>query len=204
MEYLFSQKRIEDYFNQIIRCIKNEIDNYSEHHFATLEIESVVEQLFNRYSITVPVLLKDKTKSYITTEHLEGHQLPSGTHFIIGQKYPVDIANYSIPFSGNSELFSCIPTNFSGGITDARIGNGVLIIQLTNWGKIIGNEKILGNIKNQLLTRVDKIEEILSYQKNDVDKFLESLRPQILQYLEGKINQVKLKIDSSDKLNPFK
>ena len=87
MEYLFSQKRIEDYFNQIIRCIKNEIDNYSEHHFATLEIESVVEQLFNRYSITVPVLLKDKTKSYITTEHLEGHQLPSGTHFIVFQLY---------------------------------------------------------------------------------------------------------------------
>jgi hypothetical protein len=204
MENLFNQKRVEDYFNQIDRSIKNEIDNYSEQHLATLDIDKVTELLFKRFSIEVPFLLKEETNSYITTELLDGHQLPSGTSFILGEKYPIDIANYKIPFSGTSELFYCIPTNRFTGLIEGSIKNGFIIIQLTNWGKLIDNEEALKGISDSIVQSVEKIDNILASLKLDVDKFSDSLKSTIKTYLTEKVSQIKLKIESSQKLNPFK
>jgi hypothetical protein len=201
---LFNEKRIEDYFNQIDRSLKNEVDNYSDQNLVTLNVNQTTDMLFGRYEITIPKLEKDKTTTSITQESISGHQFPAGTTFQPGKMYEIDIANYRIPFTGDYELFKCLPTVFTYKAVEAELTRNSIIIKLTNWGIIRGNDKAIEDLKNLFLQYIGYIEEYLNAIKNDVDKYLPVLNLKIKSYLEERIKQAKIKFDSNDKLNPFK
>jgi len=204
MNKLFGTQRIEDYLMQVERNIKNQIDRLSEQYLNTLDVEEAVDKLIVQYKITTPVLDTSKTKSTISTEQISGHQLPPGTAFQMGKKYDIEIANYQIPFSGTAELFECSPTVMTGLVNNVIVNvNGFILIQLTNWGKLSGNDKAIEGIKLELLGMVERIDKNLKNIENDVFKFNDTLKPKLVTYLTEKVKRIRLKNESSDKLNPF-
>jgi hypothetical protein len=203
MEELFNQVRLEVYLDQIKRNIQSDINNYTETHIATLDIEAVVEQLFTKHSLRFPIIKEEDIETNIRTKLFYGHELPSGTPFNLGAQYPVDIATFLIPFSGNRELFRCIPTRLVGGIEAATISEGRILIELTDWGKLVGNDKALKKIQDEFAKRFKNIQDNLASLKTETDTFFESLKPIIGKYLTDRVTYVKLKIESSGKLNPF-
>jgi hypothetical protein len=170
-----------------------------------LDVDTKIKKLINDADLKVPTLQKEKTVSTITTEKRTGQQLPSGTRFVMGKVYDIEIASYKIPFIGNSDFLKCHPTN---NISLAPLGielqNDSFIIKLTNWlGGISGNEDAIEKLKTDLVAIVDNIETILSQLQTDIDNYIPNLESKIKSDLESSIKKVNIKNESTDKLNPF-
>jgi hypothetical protein len=193
MGKLFAEIKVEDYFEEITTLISEKINSYPENYLLSTGIETIADQLIQLPSIQVPSLIKERTNSYITTSSLAGSQLPSELEVIPDEKYSVDMANYRIPFTGSPEIFKWIPATDSNATIEASIENGEILIQLTMWGKMIGNERIQNHIRDKYQKCVEQIEYILSKLQTDVDQFLELLKPFIYKELNEKVSEIKLK-----------
>lgn len=179
MDKLFAEIKVEDYFQKIISLINHEIDNYSKKTMEILDVDAIADQLFHVFSSSVPKLIKEKTNSFITAVKSEETPHPTGINFGEGEENTMDIANYTIPFSGPPIFFKCIPRKSSGNTIEARVYNGEILIQLTSGVRMIGNERIQNHIKEQFLERVHQIEDSLALLQEDLDQFSESLKPEI-------------------------
>src|ERR1035437_3396855 len=105
MEKLFAEIKVEDYFDKILSLINHEIDNYSKQTMEAMDIEIIAEQLFHVFSIPVPKIIKEKINSFITTEQSLDTIISDGINSGSDEKQSMDIANYTIPFSGPPIFF---------------------------------------------------------------------------------------------------
>jgi len=201
---LFRESKVDVYLNQKIRAVQNKVDRYTESHIANLNIEKEITSLIDSCDLNVPLLIKENTSTSITEQQISGHQFPSGRTFVPGKIYEIELANYSIPFSGNYDFFKCLPTSFSARTVIADLNQSTITITLTNWGKISGNDEVIEHLKSELLRNIEVVENYLKALKNDIDKFIPELEKSLKTYLEERKKSIEIKSDSSDKLNPFK
>ncbi len=201
---LFREVRLEAFLNQKIRNIQNTIDRYTESHISNINTENEMNSLIDSSGFNVPKLKKEDTSTEITKEQISGHQFPSGRTFVPGKLYEIEIANYTIPFSGNREFFKCLPKTFSERTVIATLGQNSLTLKFTNWGKISGNDEAIEYLKTELLRNVEVIENYLTELQKDVDEVIPELKKSLTSYIENMKKNIDVKNDSSDKLNPFK
>jgi hypothetical protein len=204
MTRLFQTLKIESFFVEFEKTIANEIDSYSEPDILSLNIDNTVVNLLRKFKLTIPSLNKDAISNHIIEKMVDGHQLPSGTRFRPGAKYPIEIVNYTVPFQGDLRFFEYIPTTYGGAIVDAEIQGKQLIIPLTLFCKVTGNDAIIEQISKDLVRKIENIELNLNYLTNDVQRYIPVLESKLRSVIDQKIRHVKLKKESSDKLNPFK
>ena len=183
MEKLFAEIKVEDYFDKILSLINHEIDNYSQQTMEAMDIEIIAEQLFHLFSTPVPKLIKENTKSFITAEASSDTSISDVGNPGSGEKQVMDIANYTIPFSGPPIFFKCIPRTSSGKYIEATVYNGEILIQINSKGQMIGNEGIQAQISDQFIDRLHQIEETLSLLQDDLDHYSGSLKSQIYKQL---------------------
>ena len=183
MEKLFSEIKVEDYFDKILSLINHEIDNYSKQTLEAMDIEIIAEQLFHVFSTPVPTLITDKINSFITTKQSLDTSTSDGVNPGPDEKQLMDIANYTIPFSGPPIFFKCIPRTSSGNFIEATVYNGEILIQINSKGEMNGNEGIQARIRDQFIDRLQQIEETLSRLQEDMDHYSGSLKSQIYKQL---------------------
>lgn len=201
---LFRELRLEAFLNEKIRNIKNTIDRYTESHIKSINTENEINSLIESSGFDAPKLKKENTSTAITEEKISGYQLPSGRTFVPGKLYVIEIANYTIPFSGNREFFKVLPKSFSKGTAIATLGQNSLTVKLTNWEKISGNDKAIEYLKTEFLRNVEVIESYLAALQKDVDEVIPELKISLTSYIENMKKNIETKNDSNDKLNPFK
>ncbi len=201
---LFREMKIEAFLNQKLRNIKNTVDSYTESHISSIDTEKEIESLISSSELNVPKLRKEDTSTSISEKQISGHQLPSGRTFVPGRLIDIEIANYSIPFSGNKSFFKCLPKSFSQRAVIADLNQNSLTLKLTNWDKISGNDKAIEYLKNELLRNVEVIENYLAALQKDVDEFIPELEKSLTSYINDLKKDIDVKNDSNDKLNPFK
>lgn len=204
MTRLFQTLKIESFFVELERTIAIEIDSYSEPDALSLNIDNTVVNLLKKYKLTIPSLDKDAISNNIIEKQVPGHQLPPGTPFHSGTMYPIEIVSYGIPFNGDGRFFEYIPTTFTSGMIEADIQEKHLIIPITRFCKVTGNEAIIQQISDEFIRKVEFIERNLDNLTGDVQRFLPVLEGKLRSYLDKKRKHIKLKKESSDKLNPFK
>ncbi|MFY0629727.1 MAG: hypothetical protein JXR05_05055 [Flavobacteriaceae bacterium] len=202
---LFKEIRIDSFLDEKEREIQNKIGRYSDHALISLNIEKEIQSLIGYANLKVPKLRKEETTSNITTQQMNGQQLPSGTRYQMGKTYDIEVANYSIPYTGNGEFLKCQPSNTTNHrpIIVEKQENSILI-KLTNWLQgITGNDKGIEEIKAELIKNTDIIESELELLRNDIQEYIPVLEKRIELKLKKLIEKVNLKNDSNDKLNPF-
>lgn len=200
----FRERPIKTLFSQIERSIFNNIDSYSEATLLNLDTENATDSLLQTNKFKIPILQKERITSSIVSEKLSGFQMPGLTTFRSGQTFDVDSAVYNIPFEGNSDFFSFIPSEISLTKLQGDVLNTSITITLSKYEKIIGNDKNITEINDAIIKIVDEIEKSLQVLENDLKKFMEELRPKITSYLKPRIEESKSKNKTEDLLNPFK
>lgn len=202
---LFREIRIDNFLNEKERDIQNKIGRYSETTLASLDLQTEIKKLIKASNLIVPKLQKENTETSITTQQMTGMQLPSGTSFVRGKIYDIEVANYTIPFSGNADFLKCLPStgqNFRP-ITVERHQDSITI-KLTNWlGGISGNDVAIDSLKKELVTNVESIESVLKALESDIEQYIPLLEKRIESELKRLIERVNIKKESNDKLNPF-
>lgn len=201
---LFREQRLSGYLNDIELTLKKRIDRYSDYSLINMDVEKESEKLFKELQLFVPKLIKEGTTTSITQENIDPRQLPSGTYFTPGKLVGIEVANYTIPTSGNNDFFKCAPNGYQAMEINAELNLHDLKFRLTPFSTITGNEKAIEDLKNLLLKNIEVIEKYLETIKAELDVFIPKLKEALVNYLTAKKDKAILKDKSTDKLNPFK
>lgn len=161
------------------------------------------ETVFKSAKINIPKLNLPQTKVQIKTEEISYRNAPPGISFSISGSRTIEYALYSIPVSGDMELFAYLVRPF----IDRRrtyVEYNTLYYKEYSDIKISGNDELVNAIKERVVGFTTNINNSLSQFENEVNQFHENkLKPTIAEFIKSEIEKRNLKSDSESKLNPF-
>ncbi len=201
---LFQQYTLSNHLNNIELVLKGKIDKYTDSKIINIDINSEAALLLDSVKINLPEINKKETQTSIDKENIRGEQFPPGTSYVRGKQYEIEVAKFTLPYTGDSEIFKCKPQNFYGKPINVILSNDKINFSYTNYSTITGKDSIIEGMKNDYLACIDIIEKNLEQSKIEIDTFFEYLSAKITSYLTKRKEQVILREDSKNKLNPFK
>lgn len=201
---LFNVTKIEDLFSNyesmtIKSLLKIELSNLDENKY-----EEIANGAVQKVMLKVPVIDTSKIELEIQERQIDPRDLPSGKSFIKGRPLVVDVARYTIPFSGEGLFFEIIPRTHTPKIIEAELSGKFLYLNKTKFGKLKGNDAHKNEIKEEITRDVEWIQENLSSIQKEYNEFAQKLKHIIV----SKLHQLKKDKESdqrdADDLNPFK
>jgi hypothetical protein len=175
--YLFYKNgELRDYLERKKLEIKNEIYRFDEDYILNISEEDLVGSLRKKYVLNPPILKTDE-KYQLEPKEIDIDVSQDYGRAIFDRSNPFyvkgTLITIVIPFEGNGELFHFQPSTWS---------------TIFPQGKIIGNELFLeystthhdpDYLKREIEQNIQTIQSYLSWIKNDVDNFNNSLESYI-------------------------
>lgn len=198
--YVFREQLIESYFKQIDTKIINNAQSMGEKQMLSLDAATYAQKVAEENKIFIPKLDKDNLEIQTKKEH---------TPLRGGKSFQRDTCIYSIPFSGNRELFGCSPIVSNNNLLiRVKISNNILTIPIQTDGIINNSELIRKELADKAKLIINVIEEGLEILRNNVDEYNDSLESKITEAIENYQQEIKASRDKrkqvQDELNPFK
>jgi len=161
------------------------------------------EKVFSTSKIKMPKLNLEQTKVQIKTEEISYRNAPPGIAFSMSGSKSVEYAIYSIPLSGDIDLF----VHLARPYIDRRVTyleyNTLYYKEYSN-SKLSGNEDLINAIRNRVVNFTTNINNSLSQFEQELNQFYDTqLKSAIEDFIKSEIAKRNLKSDAESKLNPF-
>jgi hypothetical protein len=168
-----------------------------------LSSDGFSETVFKSAKINIPKLNLPQTKVQIKTEEISYRNAPPGISFSISGSRTIEYALYSIPVSGDMELFAYLVRPYIDRRRTYMEYNTLYYKEYSDI-KISGNDELVNAIKERVVAFTTNVNNSLSQFENEVNQFHENkLKPTIAEFIKSEIVKRNLKSDSESKLNPF-
>jgi hypothetical protein len=160
-------------------------------------------RVFNSAKINIPKLHLDQTKVEIKKEEISYRNAPPGISFSISGSRSIEYAIYSIPVSGDMELFAYLVRPYIDRRTTYVEYKNLYYKEYSN-AQISGNDELINQIKNRVVGFTTNVNANLKQFEDEVNNFHETkLKPTIDEFIKSEIAKRNLTSDSETKLNPF-
>jgi hypothetical protein len=168
-----------------------------------LSSERYNEKVFNSAKISIPKLHLDQTKVDIKQEEISYRNAPIGISFSTSGSRIIEYAIYSIPVSGDMELFAYLIRPYIDRRTTYVEYKNLYYKEYSNV-HISGNDELINQIKNRVVGFTTNVNTNLKQFEDEVNNFHETkLKPTINEFITSEIAKRNLTSDSVSKLNPF-
>jgi hypothetical protein len=168
-----------------------------------LSSEGYNERVFNLAKISIPKLHLDQTKVAIKQEEISYRNAPIGISFSNSGSRIIEYAIYSIPVSGNMELFAYLVRPYIDRRTTYVEYKNLYYKEYSNV-QISGNDELINQIKNRVVAFTTNVNNNLKQFEDEVNNFHETkLKPTINEFIKSELTKRNLTSDSVSKLNPF-
>lgn len=168
-----------------------------------LSSEGYNQRVFNSAKISIPKLHLDQTKVEIKQEEISHRNAPPGISFSISGSRTIEYAIYSIPVSGDMELFAYLVRPYIDRRTTYVEYKNLYYKEYSNV-QISGNDELINQIKNHVVGFTTNVNSNLKQFEDEVNNFHETkLKPTIDEFIKSEIAKRNLTSDSVSKLNPF-
>lgn len=160
-------------------------------------------RVFNSAKISIPKLHLDQTKVEIKQEEISYRNAPPGIRFSVSGSRTTEYAIYTIPVSGDMELFAYLVRPYVDRQTTYVEYKNIYYKEYSNV-QISGNDELINQIKNRVVGFTTNVNANLKQFEDEVNNFHETrLKPTIDEFIKSEIAKRNLTSDSESKLNPF-
>lgn len=203
MSKLFHGNKIDKYLQQKQQAIQTKINNIDEYELSNLNVKETTHDLINRYKITRPILEDKEVDIQLCKRELQKNDSPLGPRLIVRQPYPIYVAQYTLKFKGDHNLFNYAPQDRIGGpFYNVSIKHNYMVIEITTYEEISDNNKLIEKVKKEYINLLAQIKTNLENLDKDVNAYNELIKAQIPALLKNRITSYNKKISSIAKLNP--
>lgn len=194
---MFLNRKSEIFRLKIKTMSKEEVEDL-------LSDNNKIQIVAENYIIKTPEIAPSpKVEVNIVKETVTGKLLPFDFGGDRDKSHEVEVARYTVPFIGESEIFKTIPSNgampIRGSISgqklvlDIRSINGTIIIRIN------GNPKVEEELKNEFLKTLSDIRSKLGQLEEEVQKYNNSIGDR----LKTELNARKSVFETEKNINPF-
>ena len=145
---LFNEKPISELFRIIDQKIVHEMNGnvFNE----TSDSETISETIAEKYKIHVPNINLSGTIVLPAMEGIPGNQFKLNYFAVPNALYQVAVVTYTIPFSGDGELFCIQPSQFTFRTYSASLENNLLNFKIyTDYANINLSEEVKRDVLAQ-------------------------------------------------------
>lgn len=187
-------------YDQTIANVANIISKSPDRELSS---EGYNQSVFNSAKISIPKLHLDQTKVEIKQEEISFLNAPPEISFSISGSPTIEYAIYSIPVSGDLELFTSLIISYIDRRTIFVEYKNLYYKEYSNV-QISGNDELINQIKNRVVSFTTNVNFKLMQFEDEVNNFHEmTLKPTIDELIKSEVAKRNLKSDSISKLNPF-
>ena len=167
---LFHDVPIDRIFDSVIRRIPAQLSNIGS--FKNMDIEETSESIAESLKIRLTKLNKEKMQIVPKLGSRSGSAFPPGYDVNPNKDYPNAYIHYTIPFSGDSEIFGARPNTFSPRTYNAEVGSNQLTFILNaNYATLDLPEEIRGKLKREANEVITFIEKNLDQVNKEINEF---------------------------------
>lgn len=200
MTKLFHERPINDLFKIVEDKVLNEIKGYSE--IETAEPEKLTEIIMQRFKFNVPVIDFDNKIATPDLEKRQGSLFPPSSFANPNLLYPVAVVNYSVPYTGNSEIFTAQPNRFTDRTYVVDIDNNFIHFKVdAEYATLDLPDENIKKIKEKINEIAQWINSNLELLRHDCTAYENELRKKILVEIRRRIETVNNLKDLGNRLN---
>lgn len=193
---LFNDYELSDYLKKNNKSIETQILKIEDSEILNSSIDEWNEYFFNKYQI-LPLILYEESKNF-SAEKTKIRQKNYSRLFIDENEYYEEEGikvTYTIPFTGNKNLWKLKPTTFLLRIFEIKeiiqIGNEeteriVIEFEFTNSTLKKQTSKIKEYVDQYFEQQFRPIREMIQYVNNDIEKYNSNLKNFIKEKLENR------------------
>lgn len=176
-------------------AVNKKIDSMSNEEIMANDLEVLAENIYQEFFIEpVTIFEEDFSKRSIKQGKIQKYVDPFFRAYSDREYVEVDgvVAKFYFPYTGTSDLFKCRASTFSLGVypeitVDKKSVSFRIERTLSEMNNPNAKELLLGELERAL----GEIRDGLSYANNDVTAFNNSLKGQVLKWLEEKKKKVE-------------
>ena len=185
---LFNDVPIDRVFDSVIRSISGQLNNLSS--FKDIDIEETAERIAESLKIGLTELNKEKIHIEPKLGTRSGRTFPAGYDVNPNKDYPNAYIHYTIPFSGDSEIFEVRPNTFIPRPYNAEVGSNQLTFILNaNYATLDLPEEIRGKLKREANEVITFIEKNLDQVNKAINEFNNTLSKKVAIEIRKRIDQ---------------
>lgn len=186
---LFSKGSLSDNFLSVkTRSIKNKIEMVIEEKILDTDEESAVEEYYKEYYVQPIEIDTENVKKDLYEKKVYGGNFPESARFSRdldpGKSYPVRVALYRIPFTGDSDLFYYAPSKKLMRPFDASINKPFLNFEIEVFSKDAQA------VKNEFSSMVSDLKKQIEYINNEVASYNNTLKDTIRDVFKSRKNRI--------------
>lgn len=198
---LFYERPINDLFRIVENNVLKEINSYTDIEKA--DPEKLTESILQRYKLKVPILKLDELNSIPELENRPGSSFHPSTFANPNKMYPVAVVRYSIPYSGDSEIFTAQPNQYTNRTYHVTVDNRSLKFTIdAEYATLDLTEKKIKRVKELANELIEWTKRNLELLRQDCDNFENELRRRILFEIRNRIETKNKLKNLGDRLNP--
>lgn len=149
--------------------------------------EAVISELVERYTLSVPVLGRNKITEFepgeiklqVPQNSQHGFFAGSGPHFVDATAFRI-----RIPFAGDRDLFRYSTTGFGNLIEGEVVDDAVVLTH-------VAKDPDVDAVKREFNSRIDRIEQTLQHSREQVSQWNSSLTNQVKPVIERRMENIQ-------------
>ncbi|MBA7525058.1 hypothetical protein ES705_17205 [subsurface metagenome] len=198
---LFNDVLIDRVFDSVIRSISGQLNHLSS--FKDIDIEETAERIAESLKIGLTELNKEKIHIEPKLGTRSGRTFPAGYDVNPNKDYPNAYVYYTIPFTGDSEIFKVKPNTFGHRKYNAEIGSNYVTFTLSaNYATLDLPENKRDELKRTASEVIAFIEKNLDLINKEVTEFNATLKEMVTAEIKSRIDQENKMDDLKNDLKP--
>tara|TARA_R110002073_G_scaffold236323_1_gene397454 strand:- start:379 stop:945 length:567 start_codon:yes stop_codon:yes gene_type:complete len=106
---IFAEKPLQNYLEKTLASVIQSIENEAENHLSTVNKDDYLQQKSLEAYVGRLEIDVDKLYISLSEQMVPAERFPSIFTVEAGKSYKKEIINFHVPFSGNKDLFECMP-----------------------------------------------------------------------------------------------
>lgn len=199
---LFNELPIKQHFQIVISNLRRDVYKLPEYQITADNFDKIVQMLKTKNKIQPTVLNMDGRTSNVTMELRPGSSFPGDYDVDRRKSYPCAVVNYTIPFTGDSELLSAQPTRIANWTYWAVVSNGYLTFKVwTLYSNEDLNETVKEMVKKEAREVIENLEKFNASIHLDIADFEKTIDGHILDFLKERKEEIDKRNKRDDDLN---
>lgn len=184
---IFAEKELEDFLDKRRRSVISTIENESDNYLLNVNKQDYInykksEGLIEPLEILLSDIYVSSSEQMISAEYF-----PGNFNVYSGKSYKKDVIKFHIPFTGNQELFKCIPRTRLVWSIDVEISGNEISFEIINFNDDVDK------IQREKEENIKNILQQYEHLKKEIDSYNSKLESQILRSFEARKERIKAK-----------
>lgn len=183
---IFYERELKDLLDEVQSRVASTIQNESANYLLNVNESDYVAHLVATSIIESLEIHFDDVMITGSEKMIAAERFPFNVHVVSGKKYPVQVITYSIPYSGDKQLFLCRPSTYGTSAPEVKVEPGFVcfdIINFSNEGAVIKREaeQIINKIKQQYQYLAADVKSFNARIEQDIRQMVASRKAVLLQ-----------------------